>query len=154
MPLVADAAADGRSFPLFVGSAIDNKARSRIAGSSDRPLFWSWHCIDVCGGQGGIGRRLAGRGYTVVNIELKLGWDLLDEIGLAWLVHVVLSVCCRFLILEPPCTTCSLAREPALRSTRVPWGFDLDCLKTNSGTDFGIARLAPALLQLLARNSF
>ena len=97
---------------------------------------------------GGIGQRLAHKGLTVVNVELKLGWDFLDDIVMSWLIHVCLSGYCRFLLLETPCTTCSLARKPALRSTALPCGLDLDCERMNAGSYFAVACLALALVQM------
>ena len=37
------------------------------------------------------------------------------------------------MMLEPPCSSMSLARKPGLRSSRVPWGFDLFLLKDGRG---------------------
>ena len=139
---------------LFRNGGVEAFARSVIVGTPARPLVWTWHAIEICGGWGGIGRYMSEVGYTVVNVELKLGWDFLDMQVFNWLVHVVISGRVRFLFLEPPCTTCSLARKPGLRDSRTPWGFDLSCHITNTGTFFGVACLVLALLQMLVGNTF
>ena len=138
----------------FIGVGADTCARSVSVGSPARPLIWSWHAMEVCGGWGGIGCYMAKGGFSVVNIELKLGWNFLDVQVFRWLTHVVNSGRVRFLFRVPPCTTCSLARKPGLRDSRIPWGFDLLCHITKSGTMFGIACLVLALLQTLVWNTF
>ena len=120
---------------------MEARARGMIVGKPEKPLLWTWHAIEVCGGWGGIGKYFAQAGYTVVNIELTLGWDMLDATVLRWLLHVTISGRVRFLFLEPPCTTCSLARKPGLRDSHSPLGFDLTCPITNTGTFFGAACL-------------
>ena len=102
----------------FIGCGVDAFARSVVVGSPPRPLIWSWHAIEVCGGWGGVGRYMAEGGFSVVNIELKLEWDFIDVQFFRWITHVVLLGRVRYLFLEPPCTTCSLAREPGLRDTK------------------------------------
>ena len=97
---------------------------------------------------------MAEDGFSVVNIELKLGWNFLDVQVFRWITHVVVSGRVHHLFLEPLCTTCSLARKPGLRDSRTPWGFDLLCHTTNSGTMFGIACLVMAFLQALVGNTF
>ena len=39
----------------FIGFGVDTFAQSVVVGSPPRPLIWSWHAIEVCGGWGGIG---------------------------------------------------------------------------------------------------
>ena len=83
---------------LFKSGGMEARARGMIVGKPEKPLLWTWHAIEVCGGWGGIGKYFAQAGYTVVNIELKLGWDMLDATVLQWLLHVTISGRVRFCI--------------------------------------------------------
>eukprot|EP00974_Lingulodinium_polyedra_P063217 6102271-Lingulodinium_polyedra.AAC.1 len=56
------------------------------------------------------------------------------------------------LLWEPPCTTFSLARHPALRSSRHPDGFDLSERQTAVANALASSCLALAALQDLVGN--
>ena len=66
-------------------------------------------------------------------MEVKLGWDILDDTIFRWLIWM--SVTGLFpMMLEPAFTTMALARKPGLRSSKVPWGFDPMNVKTAEGS--------------------
>ena len=58
------------------------------------------------------------------------------------------------MILEPPCTTFSLARRPALRNSHEPEGFDAEGLKTNEGNIFGLLCCILCLAQWTSGNEY
>ena len=128
--------ADGTRFAFGADpcyNMIDRKATNEMKGPPLDKFPVCFEVIEVCGGIGGIGDAALKRGCRTLNMELKLGWDVLDDGVLRWLIWMCISGRCFFLMLEPPCTTMSLARKPGLRSSRVPWGFDVYCKKTAEG---------------------
>ena len=57
---------------IFYKQSVDAFARTVIVGNPEKPLVWTWHAIEICGGWGGIGKAMERIDYTVVNVELKL----------------------------------------------------------------------------------
>ena len=51
------------------------------------------------------------------------------------------------MVREPPCTTFSVARRPALRNADKPEAFNVEDFKTNEGNLFGLACYILALAQ-------
>ena len=149
--------ADGTRFAFGADpcyNMIDRKATNEMKGPPLDKFPVCFEVIEVCGGIGGIGDAALKRGCRTLNMELKLGWDVLDDGVLRWLIWMCISGRCFFLMLEPPCTTMSLARKPGLRSSRVPWGFDVYCKKTAEGSYFGAICLMLGTLQWMSGNYF
>ena len=97
------------------------------AGEPKQPLFTlCFVVLEVCGGAGGINKVCDSKRITRGPVvELKSGFDLLDEDIFIWLLRLALAGIIWLLVLEPPCTTFSLARRPPLRGSRHPEGYDL-----------------------------
>ena len=85
-------------------------------------------------------------------IELKKGWDLFEGGMFMWLLRM--SLCGRIwlLVLEPPCTTFSIARCPKLRSKGEPEGFDPVEYETLQGNIFLVMCTLLAIAQWTAGN--
>ena len=77
-------------------------------------------------------------------------WDILDDGFFSWLMQLVAAGRVLYLHVGPPCTTFSLARKPALRSKRVPYGFDAKEPKTVEGNRLFLRCLTLLRLQFLA----
>ena len=111
--------------------------------------------IEICGGAGGIssacGRRNVSCGPV---IEIKKGMDFLDESLFNWLIRLSLAGRIWVAILEPPCTTFSLARHPTLRDSSAPEGHDPSERKTHDGNLFAVLCLVLALSQWAVGNEF
>ena len=71
-----------------------------------------FHIVEICGGIGSISKAGERFGWRSLSLELKLGWDVLDESVFLRLIWICLSGRCFFLMLEPPCTKMLLARKP------------------------------------------
>ena len=111
--------------------------------------------VEVCGGEGGITSRCLKRQIVCGPIiEIKNGWDLLDPILFLWLLRLSLAGRIWFMMLEPPCTTFSLARHPSLRNADVPEGHDSLDFKTNEGNLFGLTCGILCLAQWACGNEF
>ena len=120
---------------------MDDQARADVGkrdltrpGPSRCLFVLAFVVVEVCGGEGGITSRCLKRQIVCGPIiEIKNGWDLLDPILFLWLLRLSLAGRIWFMMLEPPCTTFSLARHPSLRNADVPEGHDSLDFKTNEG---------------------
>ena len=111
--------------------------------------------LEVCGGAGGISQICDKRGILGGPVvELKSGFDLLDESIFIWLLRLSPAGRIWLLVLEPPCTTFSLARHPPLRDSRHPEGYDSAEQLTHVGNLLGMLCAVLALAQMLTGNEF
>ena len=84
-------------------------------------------------------RFLAGSSRISKALLDTFGYFLLEEFDLtklrvlSWIFHLIESGRLFGVALEPPCTTFSITRRPALRSRRCPFGFDSSDPKTSLG---------------------
>ena len=85
-------------------------------------------------------------------IELKKGWDLFSSGLFFWLLRLTLDGRVWLLFVEPPRTTFSIARNPKLRSTEQPEGFEPCEFETLQGNLFGLMCALLALGQWAAGN--
>ena len=113
-----------------IRSAIDDDFDKRALIAAGRLSAGLGTCcfavLEVCGGCGGITKWCNRLGLvTGPVIELKQGWDLFEEGLFLWLFCLALAGRIWLLILEPPCTTFSIARCPKLRSRRSKGTFSL-----------------------------
>ena len=104
--------------------------------------------LEVCGGAGGISQACGKRNIRCGPvIEIKNGLDFLDESLFIWLLRLSLAGRIWLAVLEPPCTTFSLARHPVLRTSFFPEGIDSAERKTHDGNMFALLCLLLALTQ-------
>ena len=68
-----------------------------------------------------------------LDISISEEYDLSQVHVLSWLYHLIEEGRLLAIALEPPCTTFSIMRRPALRSKRVPLGFNTRDPKTRLG---------------------
>ena len=59
-------------------NGIERKATLEMHGPEPDRFPVCFHVIEVCGGIGGIGAAAIRRNCRTLNLELKLGWDVLD----------------------------------------------------------------------------
>ncbi len=133
---------------------MEDRARRLVTGEPPLDRFAiSSHLMEICGGTGGLSRAAGARGLSVgPNVELKKGMDLLDPNVFGWVRWSILRGRIYCLVVEPPCTTDSLARCPKLRSSWTPNGFDPLHLQTLTGNTISAACLYLALIQHLVGN--
>ena len=87
-------------------NSIDLKATMDLQGPPPDRFRVCYHVIEVCGGVGGIGGAAIRQGCRTLNMDLQLGWDVLDAAIFRWLVRMGVTGRCFFMMLEavvPPC---------------------------------------------------
>lgn len=104
--------------------------------SVDRPLAYSFEFIEIYAGSSRITKSIAALGITVgppLDISFSEEFDLSKLHVLSWIYFLIESGRLLAVALEPPCTTYSIIRRPALRSRLAPYGFDPGDPKTHLG---------------------
>ena len=94
--------------------------------SPDRPLAFYYDFIEIFSGAARVTHFMASRGWTC-GPPLDLTWS--EEVNLtfvhvaSWIAFMICGGRLRAFMVEPPCTTFSVMRRPALRSKLCPFGF-------------------------------
>lgn len=101
-----------------------------------RPLALRFDFIEVFAGSGRVTSAMAELGYVCCcpidlsrSSELNVAWVHVAS----WLLFMVAEKRAKSFIVEPPCTTFSIMRRPALRNQEFPFGFDVCDEQTNDG---------------------
>ena len=104
--------------------------------SPQRPLALQFDFVEVFAGSGRVTAAVAARGLKVCcPIDLSRS----DEFNVAWthvaswLLFMVSEKRVKSFMVEPPCTTFSIMRRPALRDVDSPFGFQVDDPQTADG---------------------
>ena len=117
-----------------------------------RPLAYKFDSVEVFAGAATVTSAVAALGYSVccpIDISYGEELDVTKLYVIEWLIHLVVTHQVLAVLLEPPCTTFSVMRRPALRSKNFPFGFDLLDEQTDIGTK--LAHRALQLLKVCAR---
>ena len=104
--------------------------------SPNRPLAYRFDFIEVYAGAAKVTSFVARLGIPVgpaIDLSFSEEYDLRHSHVLAWLTFLVTERLVLAIMLEPPCTTYSIIRRPALRSKGVPYGFRPQEPKTRLG---------------------
>lgn len=123
---------------------------SHQPGCVGRPLAFSFEFMEIFAGSSRISEALSNLSVVVgLDISLSEEYDLSKVHVLAWIYHLIESGRLLAVAVEPPCTTFSIMRRPALRSRSRPLGFDPKEAKTQLGnhlflTAFQILKKAAA----------
>eukprot|EP00435_Cladocopium_sp_Y103_P013731 s39_g3.t1 len=102
-----------------------------------RPLAYRFDFVEVFAGAASVTRCVAALGFSVccpIDISFGPEMDLSFVHVIEWLVHLVQNHYVKSMMVEPPCTTFSIMRRPALRSKSCPFGFDPSDPQTLTGT--------------------
>ena len=102
----------------------------------DRPMAYRFDFIELFAGAAKISKSLNRLGVsTGVPIELSISeeFDLKWPHLMSWIVYLIVNKLIKGLMVEPPCTTFSIMRRPALRSREVPFGFSITDPQTMDG---------------------
>ena len=111
--------------------------------------------IEVCGGRGGVTKACRQRGmFCGPVIELALGYDVFDATLFDWLLRLSLSGRVFCILLEPPCTSFSLARKPQMRDSHFPEGYDTADQRTHDGNMFALLCVLLCWAQWCVGNEF
>ena len=102
----------------------------------DRPLAFHYDFIEVFSGASTVTKALDLLGYVVgppVDLSISPEYDVSYVHVMEWLSFMVAEGFLQSVMVEPPCTTFSIIRRPALRSKFCPFGFNPDCRQTKVG---------------------
>ena len=102
----------------------------------ERPFALRFDFVEVFAGSGRVSVAMQRRGFSVCcpidisrSSELNLAWAHVAS----WLAFMISEKRVKSFICEPPCTTFSLMRRPALRSKEFPYGFNPLDAQTSDG---------------------
>ena len=113
----------------------------------ERPLAFRYDFIEIFSGAATVTSAVAALGFCVgppVHLSLSSEYDMSFPHVARWLSFMIASGALLSFMVEPPCTTFSIMRRPALRSRLCPYGFDVNTRQTSNGN-----LLACRALQLL-----
>eukprot|EP00435_Cladocopium_sp_Y103_P018494 s3398_g4.t1 len=99
------------------------------------PLLY-FDFVEICGGAGKITAALSSFGFVcapVLDLSESRHYDLGSLELLDWIIYMLEENRFKSFFVEPPCTTFSPAAHPAVRSYRLPLGFDRSDPKTLHG---------------------
>ena len=113
-----------------------------------RELAQYFDFIEVCGGSGVVSDELAKFGFTIgpiIDISYSPAYDVMNLRAVEWLLWLVQNGRVRALALEPPCASFFPATFPAVRSYRVPRGFNQKLPQVRRGNSLAFSCLAVML---------
>lgn len=119
------------------------------AANVERPLAYSFSFIEIFAGSSRVTAALSRLGVVCgppIDLSKSEEYDVSQVRVISWLFHLIERGSLRGFMLEPPCTTFSIMRRPALRSAEAPFGFDPRDPQTRDGNV-----LAHRSLQLLKK---
>ena len=120
----------------------------------DRPLAFFYDFIEVFSGAGKVTAQMASLGYSVgppVDLSCSVEFNMEFVHVISWLSHMVANHQVMSFIVEPPCTTFSIMRKPALRSRLEPYGFQPQQRQTANGNLLALRALQLMTIGLYAQ---
>ena len=104
--------------------------------SPQRPLAYRFDFLEVFAGAAKITAAVHRLGIPVgppIELSFSPEYDVKNNHVLSWITYLVSERLILAIMLEPPCTTFSIIRRPALRSKTQPYGFQPHEEKTQTG---------------------
>lgn len=102
----------------------------------ERPLAFHYDFIEIFAGASTVTAAVSALGFTVgppIDLSISPEYDVSFPHVMRWLSYMLASGSLLSFITEPPCTTFSIMRRPALRSRLCPYGFDVKNRQTSNG---------------------
>ena len=109
-----------------------------------RPIGMRFEFIEVCGGAGSVTKYLAESGVRcgpIIDLSYSRWYNLADRRVLSWILFMFEEDRLAGVMVEPPCTTFSAAAHPALRSYKIPRGYNPKYPRTRLGNILAFAAL-------------
>ena len=109
-----------------LGEETEEDDLSAALGPS-KPLLLRFDFVEIFGGSGRVSEAMSSLGYVVapvLDLTNSKAYDISQTEMMRWIFHMLDSEAFRSLLLAPPCTTFSPAAFPAVRSYKVPKGWD------------------------------
>ena len=101
-----------------------------------RPLAFCYDFLEVFSGASTVTAAMASLGFVVgppVDLSISEEYNMEWAHVASWITFMIASKRLCSVMCEPPCTSFSLMRRPALRSQRSPYGFDTSNRQTFLG---------------------
>lgn len=108
--------------------------------SVQRPLAYKFDFVEIFAGSAKVTKYISAMGLSVctpVELSLSEEYDVQKSSVMRWLSHLLTNGFISGFMIEPPCTTFSVMRRPALRDRDHPFGFDPFEEKTRTGNKLG-----------------
>lgn len=121
---------------LGISEEVDIPDGLREDLSPDRPLAYRFDFVEVYAGAAKVTHYMVELGFSTcppLDLSYSEEFDLRYSHVIAWLTYLVSEKLVLAVMLEPPCSTYSIIRRPALRSKEIPFGFDPQEEKTQVG---------------------
>ena len=106
----------------------------------DRPIAFRFGFVEIFAGSGKVTQYASQLGLVCsppidlsASKEYNFEWDHL----MRWLSHLIVNQYISSFMIEPPCTTFSIMRRPALRTFDEPFGLDVSDEQTQVGNVLG-----------------
>ena len=102
----------------------------------EKPRLLCFDFVEIYGGSGRVSKAATDLGLVAappLDLDASCHYDLASPRLLEWVFHMIESGRFRSFLTEPPCTTFSAAAYPALRSYKVPLGFNPSERRTKHG---------------------
>ena len=131
----------------------DLEGFDQIGSSPPRPLAYRFDFLEVYAGAAKITAAVLRLGYSTgppIELSYSEEYNVKHVHVLCWITYLVSERLILAIVLEPPCTTFSIIRRPALRSKTVPFGFQPLEEKTQTGNQ--LANRACQILRIAAVN--
>ena len=96
------------------------------AVSVSRPLAFCYDFLEVFSGAATVSDALSAMGFVVgppIDISISEEYNVQWVRVISWITHMIAAKRLSAVMCEPPCTSFSIMRRPALRSKFVPYGF-------------------------------
>ena len=109
-----------------------------------RPLAYRFSFIEIFAGSAKITAAMSERGWSVgppIDLTFSPEYDVSMPHVMSWLSYLITEHLIESFAVEPPCTTFSVMRRPALRSKDQPYGFDPLHAQTATGNSLALRGL-------------
>ena len=118
---------------VFAEDAIEEELAQT---SLQKPLAFTFSFIEVFAGAARVTKCMGDLGVSCgppLDLSFSSEYNLKSTHVLEWLFHLIEEGSLKGLMIEPPCTTFSIMRRPALRDASHPFGFSPHEEKTQDG---------------------
>ena len=108
--------------------------------SVPKPLAFRFSFIEIFAGSAKVTRFISELGYSVgppVDLSVSTEFDLRAHHVASWISWLISERLILGFMIEPPCTTFSIMRRPALRDKQYPFGYDPSDEQTAVGNELG-----------------
>ena len=102
----------------------------------DRPMAYRFDFLEIFAGSARVTSFMDALGVVCgppIDLSCSPEHDMQSPLLMNWLSHLIVEKLIKAFMIEPPCTTFSIMRRPALRSKEKPFGFNPSDVQTKTG---------------------